>query len=138
MTHRGGNAGEDRVRSLLHRVEVERIQGDLELVGATASTAESPLARQSTAAQWDEAVASLPPDWSDAFVEIELPSTDYVEPGALCLSPLNPLRSGAQPVFRFRVARLFGYGGSPEMARRGVERLAEAWMTGTLSFLNVL
>jgi hypothetical protein len=138
MTRRGGLAGEDRVRALLRRVETERIDGDIELVGATAATAESPIARQSTAAQWDEAVASLPPDWSDAFVEVELPSTDYVEPGALELSPMNPLRSGALPVFRFRVARRFGYGGSPEMARRCFERLDEAGMTGTLRILNVL
>jgi hypothetical protein len=138
MTRHGGIAGEDRVRSLLHRVQKERIRGDLELVGATAATAESPIARQSTAAQWDEAVASLPSDWSDAFVEIELPSTDYVEPGALQLSPMNPLRSGARPIFRFRVARQFGYGGSPEMARRCFERLDETGMTGTLRILNVL
>jgi hypothetical protein len=138
MTRRGGVAGEDRVRSLLRRLETEGIEADVELAGATAATQSAPVATQSLAASWDEAVAALPPDWSDAFVEVELPSSDYVEPGALRLSPMNPLRPGPRPVFRFRVARRFGYGGSPEMARRCLERLDEAGMTGTIRILNVL
>ena len=138
MTHRGGIAGEDRVASLLRRLDGERIDGELELVGATAATEASPIATRSLAAEWDSAVAALPPDWSDAFVEVELPSSDYIEPGALRLSPMNPLRTGPRPVFRFRVARRFGYGGSPEMARRCFERLDEAAMTGSVRILNVL
>jgi hypothetical protein len=138
MTRRGGVAGEDRVRSLLRRLETEGIEADVELAGATAATQSAPVATQSLAASWDEAVAALAPDWSDAFVEVELPSSDYVEPGALRLSPMNPLRPGPRPVFRFRVARRFGYGGSPEMARRCLERLDEAGMTGTIRILNVL
>jgi hypothetical protein len=137
-TQRGGGFGADRVASLLRRIDRERIAGQLALGGATAMTETTSVATQSLAAAWDEAVAGLPPDWSDAFVEASLSSTDYIEPGALRLSPLNPRRSGPTPVFRFRVARRFGYGGSPEMARRCFERLDEAGITGTLRIVNAL
>jgi hypothetical protein len=136
-THRGGGSGPDRVASLLRRIDRERIRGDLALAGATATT-ESPAATQSLAAAWDEAVAAMPPDWSDAFVEVALPSTDYIEPGALRLGPMNPLRSGSKATFRFRVARRRGYGGSPEMARRCFDRLDEAGIAGTVRILNAL
>jgi hypothetical protein len=80
----------------------------------------------------------LPPDWSDLYAEVELTSSDYIEPGALRLSPLNPTRPDARPLFRFRAARKFGYGASPEMLRRCLERLDEAGIAGALRILNVV
>ena len=79
----------------------------------------------------------MPPDWSDLYAEVELTSSDYIEPGALRLSPLNPTRPDARPLFRFRAARKFGYGASPEMVRRSLERLDEAGIRGELRILNV-
>jgi hypothetical protein len=137
-TRRGGGFGLDRVGSLLRRLDSERIEGGIELADVAATTETPQVARQSLAAAWDAAVAALPPDWSDAFAEVELTSSDYIEPGALRLSPLNPLRVGNRPVLQFRVARRFGYGGSPEMARRCFERLDEAGMTGSVRILNAL
>jgi hypothetical protein len=135
---RGAGVTPDRLRSLLRRLDGEEINGSLELadvhtVGAPAEVREGGLA-----AAWDEAAAALPADWSDVYAEVELPSSDYVEPAALRLSPLNPTRPGSRPLFRFRVARKFGYGGSPEMARRSLERLDEAGIRGTLRILHVL
>ena len=137
-SRRGGGFGPDRIRGLLRRLDSEQIDGQLELAGVETATAASPQEAWTLATAWDEAVVGLPPDWSDAFVEVELPSSDYVEPGALRLSPLNPTRDGSPPLFRFRVARRFGYGGSPEMARRCLERLDEAGMTGQVRITQAL
>ena len=134
----GGGFGPDRIRSLLRRLDAEQIDGRVELLDVATATAATPASAQTLADAWDEAVAALPPDWSDAFAEVELPSSDYTEPAALRLSPLNPTRNGSPPVFRFRVARRFGYGASPEMARRCLERLDEAGMTGSVRIINAL
>jgi hypothetical protein len=134
---RRGGVGPDRIRELLRRVDGERIEGSLELVEAVSAEAPVSTARPGLAAAWDEAVAALPDDWSDLYAEVELPSTDYVEPGALRLSPLNPRRDGHRALFRFRAARKFGYGAAPEMVRRCLERLDEAGITGALRIVNV-
>jgi hypothetical protein len=88
--------------------------------------------------QWDELVGKLPPDWSDIYAEVELDSTDFVQRGALLLSPVNPARYDGPTTLRFRVARQAGYGAAPEMTRRCLERLDEEHITGTLRFLRVL
>jgi len=144
-TARGGaGVGPDRILRLLRRLDVERIRGELEVVGLAESPA--PVVKQQAAAvgpqaalveAWDAAAATLPPDWSDLVAEVELDSSDYIEPGALSLSPLNPTRPDSRPIFRFRAARTFGYGGSPEMVRRCFERLDEAGMRGDLRILQV-
>jgi len=138
VTARGGaGVGPDRMRQLLKRLDSERIVGELDLVGAD----ETPVAfadeRPALADAWHDAVLTLPTDWSDLYAEIELSSSDYIEPGALRLSPLNPTRPDARPIFRFRAARRFGYGGSPEMVGRCLERLDEAGMSGELRILKV-
>ena len=138
VVRHGAGIGPEAARRLLRRLVRAGIDGRLELRAVEQAPAAESHRRPSLREQWEQALADLPSDWSDVYAEVGFDSTDYVEPGALRLSPLNPLRSGAQPVFRFRVARLFGYGGSPEMARRCFERLDEAGMTGTLRILNVL
>jgi hypothetical protein len=137
-TARGGaGVGPDRILRLLRRLDVERIQGELEVVGL-AESAVTPVEPQAALVEaWDDAVGTLPPDWSDLVAEVELASSDYIEPGALSLSPLNPTRPDARPIFRFRAARTFGYGGSPEMVRRCFERLNEAGIRGELRILQV-
>ena len=135
---RGGGEGPFRVSSLLRRLDEEAIGGDLKLVGSKA--VEEPPAHEtpSLAESWDEAATTLPADWSDLYAEVELFSTDYVEPGALALSPLNPVRDGNSVRFRFRAARTFGYGASPGMVRRCLERLDERGIRGRLRILHAL
>jgi hypothetical protein len=135
---RGAGVGPDGIRALLQRLDAERIRGELELVGVEEAPASPDDERVSLPDTWDAALASLPPDWSDLYAEVELSSSDYIEPGALRLSPLNPTRPDARPVFRFRAARKFGYGASPEMVRRCLERLQEAGIRGELRILNVI
>jgi hypothetical protein len=88
--------------------------------------------------QWDALAAGLPEDWSDLWLEIELTSSDHLERGALLLAPVNPSRAGKRLAFRFRVARLFGYGASPEMMHRCQERLDGEGINGTLRILRAL
>jgi hypothetical protein len=134
---RGGGVGLDRIRDLLRRIDREGIEGTLELVDVRAGDEATTAAAGGLAIAWDEAVAALPDDWSDLYGELELPSTDYIEPAAVRLSPLNPRRTGRLAVFGFRAARRFGYGAAPEMARRCLERLDEAGITGELRIVNV-
>jgi hypothetical protein len=135
---RGAGVGPDGIRGLLRRLDAERIDGELELVGVDEAAAPVNGGRPTLAEAWDTTLATLPPDWSDLYAEVELASSDYIEPGALRLSPLNPTRPDARPLFRFRAAHKFGYGASPEMVRRCLERLDEAGITGSLRILNVI
>jgi hypothetical protein len=135
----GEGVGPDRIRALLRRLHAAGIRdGDLELIGVEEPPAMIGHERPTLADAWDEASTTLPSDWSDLYAEVELSSTDYIEPGALRLSPLNPTRPDARPLFRFRAARKFGYGGSPGMVRRCLERLDDAGMGGELRILNVI
>lgn len=138
MLPRRGGLGPDRLRSLLRRLDEQGIEGELELLGAEEAPRPPEAPTPSLAAAWDTEALALPPDWSDLYAEVELPSTDYVEPGALRLSPLNPTRRGTAACFRFRAARRFGYGAAPAMVRRCLERLDEAGIRGELRILRVL
>jgi len=138
MGRRGAGVGPDGIGALLRRLDVESIQGELEIMHVEEQPAPEDAGRQTLADAWDAADATLPPDWSDLYAEVELSSSDYIEPGAVRLSPLNPTRPDARPLFRFRAARKFGYGASPEMVRRCLERLDEAGMAGELRILNVV
>jgi hypothetical protein len=133
---RGAGIGADRIRALLGRLDDERIEGSLELAGVEEAAAAGTLASTTLASAWDAATAALPPDWSDVIAEVEVTSSDYIEPGALRLSPVNPTRVGDRPAFRFRVARTLGYGASPEMARRCLERLDEGGIRGSVRIVD--
>ncbi len=80
----------------------------------------------------------MPGDWSDLYGEVELDSSDYLDRAALLLAPVNPARDGNRVAFRFRAARRFGYGVSPEMARRCLERLDAEGTRGTVRVLRAL
>jgi hypothetical protein len=87
---------------------------------------------------WDRALAGLPADWSDLYLEFELLSTDYVERASVLCIQCNPRRDGTRPALRFRCAREKGYGVSPEMARRCFERCDEAGIRGSVKVLRAL
>jgi hypothetical protein len=134
---RGVAPSPDLVRRLLQRLDRERVRGGLQLVDFAAAEPEA-VAQQGLAVQWDAALASLPPDWSDVHAEVQLRSSRWHEPVALALSPLNPSATTAPPGFRFRVARSFGYGASPEMTRRALERVDEQSIPGEVHVLRAL
>jgi hypothetical protein len=136
---RGAGAGPDAVGRLLRRLDREGIRGEVELVSSGRPEPDAKVDESTRLAQaWDEELVGLPPDWSDLYAELELASTDHLERAALLLSPVNPARYGGKPGFRFRVARRFGYGASPAMVRRCLERLDADGIKGRLGILRVL
>jgi hypothetical protein len=138
-TARGGaGASPDAVRRVLRRLDEEGIRGELELVSSGQPAAAEAVERARLADAWDEALAALPPDWSDIYAEVELTSTDHLERAALLLSPVNPARFGDKPALRFRVARTFGYGASPAMVRRCLERMDAEPIKAQVRVLRVL
>ena len=126
------------VERLLRRLDDERIRGRLELVGASEAAPEQVTHPATLAGSWDVATGALPPDWSDLYAEVELVSTDWLDRAALLMAPVNPARYGEAPGFRFRVARLFGYGASAAMTRRCLERVDDEQIRGELRILRVL
>jgi hypothetical protein len=125
---------------VLRRLDAAGIRGRLDLLGAEGPAArpEPPERSRPLAEQWDELASGLPPDWSDVYAEVELESSDFLQRGALLLSPVNPARYGGPTTLRFRVARSTGYGAAPSMARRSLERLDAERVTGRLRLLRVL
>ncbi len=135
---RGAGPAPSAVGRALARLDEERIGGQLELVGAGEAAADPEQQRRTLAEAWDRELATLPADWSDLYAEIELTSSDHLEPGALALAPVNPARYGGTPGFRFRCARRFGYGASVGMVRRCLARLDERGIPGTVRILRAL
>jgi len=135
---RGTGPRPDALRRALERLDREGIGGSLELVASDAAPATPELSRRTLAESWEAARATLPPDWSDLYLEVELASSDYVARASLEMSPLNARREGGRPALRFRAARRFGYGASPQMVRRCLERCDEAGIAGELRILRVL
>jgi hypothetical protein len=137
----GGGVGPDQAAKLFGLLDDERIGGTLALdrVGERPEPAADAAPRHvSLAAAWRSALAGLPADWSDLQCELQLTSTDHLDRGALLTAPLNPVRMPGRSAFRFRLARRFGYGASPEMAERCFERLDEDGIPGRLEILRVL
>jgi hypothetical protein len=136
---RGAGPSPGAIERALARLDAERVGGELSLLAAaeTAASDEAP-PRRGLAESWDALLATLPPDWSDLYAEIELTSSDHLDPAALALAPVNPARYGSELGFRFRCARSFGYGASPEMARRCLQRLDERGIPGEVRILRVL
>jgi hypothetical protein len=137
-TSRSGPLGPDAVRRLLDRIDRAGIEGELVLVAAQERATEATAPRTQAASDWDAALAALPPDWSDLWVELELSSSDHLQRAALHLAPVNPSRNPDASSFRFRVARVFGYGASPEMTRRCLERLDGEGIPGRVEILRAL
>jgi len=125
----------DNIVRLLRRVPV----GTLSLSGSQAAPKITQTREpKSLTASWDAAVAGLPADWSDLQAELELTSSDFIEPASVLCIQCNPRRDGRRAALRFRSARTSGYGVSPEMARRCLERCDAAGIRGSVSVLRVL
>lgn len=119
----GTGVGPEAVRRLLRRIDGEGIAGTLSLLSSGKAQPEPVLSRSRLAAAWDAALAALPSDWSDVVAELELDSSTDLERAAVQCGPLNPIQSTGRPGFRFRCASSRGYGASPGMVRRCLERL---------------
>jgi hypothetical protein len=133
----------EKLRNLLARLDSKRVWGTLELVDTRAAApvalapGSAPEAR-SLAASWDAAVSELPPGWSDILAELEIDSTDLLPRAALLGAPLNPTRNPDAIALRFRVSNAAGYGASPGMARRCLERMDAEGITGRVRVLQGL
>jgi hypothetical protein len=128
---------------VFRRLDKEGIRGRVDLIGTDAGPVENPVveprhAQAPLARQWVELVTEMPPDWSEAYAEVELDSTDFLSRAALLMAPVNPSRYGGPAVLRFRSARQAGYGVAPEMARRCFERADAESITGTVRVLRVI
>jgi hypothetical protein len=123
---------------MLRRLDHERIGGRLELLGAEQLESAAAARSSSLAADWTTEEAKLPSDWSDLLCELELLSTDYIEPAAVLCIQMNPRRDGRRSALRFRVARRAGYGVSPQMAQRCLERCDAAGIRGSVRVLQLL
>ena len=134
----GGAAGPEAVRRLLRRLDREGVHGELELLRADEAEVVERAGDPTLAAGWEAALATLPSDWSDLYVEVGLRSSDHLPRAALLMAPLNPARVPDRLAFRFRAARLAGYGAAPQMVQRCLERCDEERIRGELSVLRVL
>jgi hypothetical protein len=136
---RGGDAiGPEAARRLLRTLDRERILGTVEVVHTRLAAGEAAPWKEPLREQWQRQLAQLPSDWSDLYAQVTLDSTDYVEPAALLLAPINPSRVGVGATLRFRAAHHFGYGVSPEMGSRCFARCDEQGITGRVEILHLL
>ncbi|HEU5490335.1 MAG TPA: hypothetical protein VFU84_06025 [Gaiellaceae bacterium] len=132
------DAGGERVRNVLRRLDRKRIWGTLALIDATSRAEPGPSSPGTPpagplAAQWDDLLATLPPDWSDVLAELELDSSDNLPRAALHGAPMNPTRVPDALALRFRVSGKQGYGVAPHMARRCFERMDAEGITGRVT-----
>jgi len=131
-----------KLRNLLERLDEKRIWGTLTLLDAVVAEAEPDVggteALVGFAQAWDEVVALLPPDWSNVLCELELDSSDWLPRAALLGAPLNPSRMPGAIALRFRASGKAGYGTSPGMVRRCLERMDGEGLTGRLSVVFAL
>jgi hypothetical protein len=134
----GGGIGPDQAAKLFRKLDDENIRGTVALVETGQRAERQEILRSPATLLWQTAVDTLPDDWSDLLCEVELASSDHLARGALLLAPLNPSRVPGRSALRFRVARSFGYGASPQMTRRCFERLDAEDISATLTILHVL
>jgi len=135
----GSGPSGETVRRAFARLDAERLHGTVEVISAeTQKAAAAAPTAQTLAAAWDAALATLPADWSDLLGEVDLDSSDYLEPGVLKLAPINPRRVGTGLRLQFRSASRFGYGASAGMVRRCLERCDEAGIRGSVRVLRAL
>jgi hypothetical protein len=138
--------GPEKLRNLLGRLDEKRIWGSLTLLEAvrelppplTTAVESTAVVGVPLAEAWDEEVAKLPPGWRDLLCELGLDSSDYVPRAALLGAPLNPTRRPDALALRFRVSDGGGYGTSPGMTRRCLERMDAEGITGVVTVLHGL
>jgi hypothetical protein len=133
--------GPEKARNILRRLDGKRIWGRLTLLDVVERAEREAWGQpvgmaHSLVAGWGDAVASLPADWSDLLCELELDSSDHLQRAALLGAPLNPTRNPDASALRFRVSGKQGYGASPLMVRRCLERMDDEGITGTVRVLH--
>jgi hypothetical protein len=140
VAHDGSAPSPGALERLLRRLDDARIGGALRAVGSeSAAPAPAPAPLElPLAEQWQAELARLPADWSDVFGEIDLLSSDYLDLAALQLAPINPRRVPPGTVLHFRCAARFGYGASPGMVARCLERCDAKGIRGTVHVLRAL
>jgi hypothetical protein len=146
VANRAGAA--DKLRNLLGHLDRKRLWGTLELVEAKVPAPSEPAAVELTPgagvsmaallADWDAAIALLPPGWTDLLCELELESTDLLPRAALHGAPLNPTRVPGATALRFRVSNGVGYGASAGMVRRCLERMEAEGIRGRVRILEAV
>jgi hypothetical protein len=134
----GGGIGPDQCTKLLGKLDAEGISGTLTLLETVERELREEVPNEELAAAWAAAVADLPRDWSDLYCELELDSSDHLDRAALLVAPVNPARVPGRSAFRFRVAQSFGYGASPQMTARCLERVDAEGLPGRLTILRAL
>jgi hypothetical protein len=137
----GGPSSPEGVRRLLSRLDREGFAGRLEVVSTAERDVPVAAAAATLVEAWERELAKLPADWSDLLAQAEFRSSDQVDRAALLMSPLNPGRPPDAPTasaLRFRGARRFGYGASPQMVRRCLERCDVERIQGTVRVLRAL
>ncbi len=138
VSRAGSGIGPDQLAKLLGKIDEARIRADLRLLETGHRAPRVEQAGRQLADTWAQAVAALPPDWSDLYCELELTSSDHLQRAALLVAPLNPARVPGRSAYRFRVAHTAGYGASPPMTARCFERLDQEGIPGQLTILRVL
>ena len=134
-----GVSGGEAVKRALASLADQRNACVLRLLDAAEATAPTAAPVQGSLAHaWDAAQLTIPSDWSDVYGEVALESSDLLERAALLLGPINPHRNPDAVAFRFRAARLAGYGASVGMVRRCLERLDADAIGGTVTILRAL
>lgn len=131
-------SGAERARNVLGRLDERRAWGNLRLLGVTseapvATTLPPPRAARTLVESWEDVQAELPPDWSNVLCQLSLDSSDRVPRAALLGAPLNPTRVPGEVAIRFRASGKQGYGTSPGMVRRCLERMDAEQITGRIS-----
>jgi hypothetical protein len=134
----GSAPSPDGIQRLLRKLDERRIVATLSLVSAAAASRPVEPAHESLVASWDAELAKLPADWTDLVAELELDSSDYVERASLLCVPMNLRRDGMRSALRFRAASRFGYGASPGMVRRCLERCDAEAIRGRVRAIQVL
>jgi hypothetical protein len=145
VSNRAG--GREKLLNLLGRLDRKRAWGTLQLVDAKVPAPARPdeqltpgsgASTTAPLANWEDAIAQLPPGWTDLLCELELGSTDLLPRAALLGAPLNPTRVPGATALRFRVSNGVGYGASAGMVRRCLERMEAEGIRGRVRVLEVL
>ena len=133
----GGAAGPEAAKRLFGRLDEQRLWCTLtrgEVREAPPTEEPTPM---SVAKSWDDALATLPEDWSELLCRLEVSGSALLPRAALLCAPINPTRDRDSIGFVFRAGRV-GYGVSTVMARRCFERLDEEAIAGSVTVLRAL
>lgn len=133
----GGGATPEAARRLFGQLDRQRIWSVLDRGEIREAAPVEEAQPRSVAGSWDDALATLPDDWSELLCSLQISGSDLLPRAALLCAPINPTRDRDSIGFLFRAGRI-GYGVSTQMARRCFERLDEEGIDGTTTVLRVL